>query len=91
MLLAATPIDPSQDGKSWVFHLVNDTLVPIESGVVESVDDEWGDVSNGTAPDVRFGSIAPGAALEIWRDDDDAAELRIPLQVLVRIDGGFRP
>jgi hypothetical protein len=83
-LIAATPLDPPQDGKYWVFHLINNSSGPIESALLKEVGYEWGDMGNSTNPDAQFGPIAPGACLEIWRDNDSAAELRIWLTLSIR-------
>jgi hypothetical protein len=90
MIVAATPIDPPADGKCWAFHVVNDSAAPIESMVLEDVSYEWGDMGGGSSPNLRFGPLAPGASVEIWRDDDNAAELRMELELLVRDGGGER-
>ncbi len=84
ILVAAAPLDPPQGGKCWSFYLINDTSVPIDSALLKEVGYEWGDFGNATNPEAEFGPIAPGGCLEIWRDDDSAAELRMWLTLLIR-------
>lgn len=79
MILAASPLD----GGHWAFHLVNDSDQPITSVLLESVDYEWGDMGSERKIGSRFGPIAARTAVEIWRDDDDAAELRMSLYLVV--------
>jgi hypothetical protein len=89
-LIAATPLDPPVDGKCWAFHLINDSTERLESVTVASVDYEWGDLGNGVSPETRYGPVAPGSSLEVWRDDDNAAELRMSITLLLRGAGGER-
>lgn len=90
ILLVATRLDPPVDGRSWAFHMVNDSTEPIESSVVEFVDYEWGEQGSRTSPGTRHGPIPPGSSVEVWRDDDDAAEVRMSLTLRVRGAGGER-
>jgi hypothetical protein len=90
LVVAATPIKPDEQQNCWSFHLVNDSPAPIESVVLAEVSYEWGDSGNTKRVDRRFGSIQPGTCTEIWRDDSDAAELRMTLTLLFRDGDGER-
>jgi hypothetical protein len=83
IVIAATPLKPPEGGKYWAFHLVNDSSERIESVVVEQVDYEWGGVGRVERPETRFGPIEPASSLEIWRDDDSAAELSMSITLRV--------
>jgi hypothetical protein len=88
--MAATPIDPPLDAECWAFHLISASTEPIESLAITHVEYEWGDMGNGVSRNLRLGPVAPGSSLEVWRDDDDAAELRMTISLLVRGGGGER-
>ena len=90
ILVAATPLVPPVAGRCWAFHFVNDSDEPIESLLLQQVDYEWGDMGGGSSPQARFGPVAPRTAVEIWRDDNNAAELSTSLQLLVRGASGER-
>ncbi len=90
LFVAAVPLKPPENGEFWAFHLVNDSTEAIESARLLEVGYEWGDYGSATAPGLRFGALAPGASLDIWRDDDDAAELRMWLKLVVRGSSGER-
>lgn len=85
MIVAAIPIEPPTAGHCWAFHVINDGDVPIESLLVEQVHYEWGDFGNSEDVGVRFGAIAPGASLEVYREID--TELRTGLTLLVTTAG----
>jgi hypothetical protein len=89
-LVAATPLHWPRHCKRWAFHLINNSTEPIKSAVLKEVGYEWGDMGNTTNPDIQFGLIEPGACIEIWRDDDAAAELRMWLTLLIRGAAGVR-
>ncbi len=87
-LVGATRLDRLWLGKSWAFHLINNTSDPIESAILKEVGYEWGDMGSTRNPNLRFGPLAPGTAVEIWRDDDSAAELRMWLTLFIRVARG---
>lgn len=86
MIVAGTPIDPPEGDLCWLFHFINDTEVPIESVEVQRVDYEWGDMGNGQEVGRRFGPIAPGASVEIYKETD--TEVRTSLTLRVRSSRG---
>lgn len=90
ILVVATPLKPAVEGKCWAFHLVNNSAASIESVIVQAVGYEWGDTGSGVSPQTRFGPIPPATSVEIWRDDDSAAELRMDLRLLIRNAEGGR-
>jgi hypothetical protein len=90
LLLVATPIIPPEKGNSWAFHVVNHSALAIDSGVLESVVYDWGDWSTKATPQTPFGPLAPGAAIEIWRDKARAVETGMWITILVH-RGGEEP
>jgi hypothetical protein len=87
-LVAATRLRSPSYGKCWSFHLINNSSEPVELAILNEVGYEWGDTGNTTNPETRVGPVAPGTCVEIWRDDDSAAELRIWLKLLIRAGAG---
>lgn len=47
-------------------------------------------MGSGETPGTRFGPIAPESSLEIWRDDDSAAEVRMSIKLRVCGSSGER-
>ncbi len=90
LLVAATRRHLPLDGKRWAFYLINKSSEPVESVVLKEVGYEWGDIGNTKNPDSQFGPLAPDKCVEIWRDDDSAAELRMWLTLLIRRAGVTR-
>jgi hypothetical protein len=68
---------------SWTFYLINDSDQLFDEAALESVEYEWGNVSNVEAAHVRLELLLPGAHAAIWHDDGDGAELRMELLVTV--------
>lgn len=88
MIVAAIPIDPPHGERCWAFHVVNDEGHTIEAIVVESVSYEWGDSGNSEALNLTFGTLAPGASVEVYREAD--TEVRTGLTLRVRVAGRER-
>jgi hypothetical protein len=77
--IVACPDQANLYGGWWSFYLINDGSEPLENVVLDEVVYSWGDYPNTRPTSVNVGTVAPGAHLFIWRDDGDAAELRIDL------------
>lgn len=82
------PIDSADDDRCWAFHVVNDEADTIEAIVVEAVSYEWGDFGNSEKLDLTFGTLAPGASVEVYRETN--TELRTGLTLRVRVAGRER-
>jgi len=82
LVIAATRIRPVVDGKYWTFYVINTTPKPIESILLEEVSYEWGDEGSSKFVGARFGPLAPGASVEIWREEN--VELRTSVHLVVR-------
>jgi hypothetical protein len=76
-----------QDGRAWSFYLINDGDTPIDLAVLGEIDYEWGDFGNSETADVPVADLAPGANALIWRDDGSGAELRMTLNLRLRVQG----
>ncbi len=87
-LVGATRLTRFWHGKRWAFHLINNSPDAIESAILKEVGYEWGDMGSARNPNLQFGPLAPGTWVEIWRDDDSAAELRMWLTLLIRAARG---
>lgn len=72
------------DGQEWSFYLINDGAAPLDSAVLTNVSYEWGDWGTDAAASGQVAGLAPGGHALLWRDDANAAELRIDLWLLVR-------
>lgn len=88
MIVAAMPLEPPVDGKCFAFYVINDTKVRIDRVVVEAVSYEWGDFGNSETLDLDCGPVAPGAALEVYRETD--TEVRTAITLRVRDASGER-
>lgn len=88
LFVAATPIEPPDGDKYWLFHVVNDSSESIQSIVLEEVCYEWGDHSTCKDVHTRFGALPPGKSVEIWRET--TTELRTSVMLVVRGDKGER-
>lgn len=76
-LMAAYRGPAARSGKRWIFYFINTSDDVLESVFFEQVGYEWGDRGNAEEPGIDLGSLGPGAFCEIWKDSDDAAELRM--------------
>jgi hypothetical protein len=81
MRVAATAIEPPDDGKCWAFHLINDSDQPLHSLALTGIDYEWGDSSTSRKVSGTFGPVAPGGSVELFRDQD--SEVRVSLHLVV--------
>lgn len=81
--------EPHADGKDYAFYFVNDTAEPILSLALATVGYGWGDHET-NAKDVGrlFGPIGARDFILAWRDDSDAAELRLDLRFHLRLARG---
>lgn len=70
--------------KRWAFYLINNSPESIDSAILKEVGYEWGDWGSVKNPEAQFLGVTPGTCVEIWRDDDSAAELRMWLKILIR-------
>lgn len=76
-----------EEGKQpWAFYFVNDG-VHVDGVRLVQVGYEHGDAGDAKAVGRELGAMAAGGFAEIWRDDDDAAELRMWLELEVRVSG----
>ncbi|MFI4979465.1 MAG: hypothetical protein ACHQIO_03885 [Nevskiales bacterium] len=64
--------------------MFNDGTATLELAVLQSVEGEWGDRSYPQATGVSVGNLAPGAHVQIWRDD---GEFRTELKLRVSSGG----
>jgi hypothetical protein len=75
------------DGKAWSFYLINDADAPLGPALLDRVDYEWGGMGSSESAGVWVAGLGPGEHVLVWRDDGDAAEVRVDLSVVVRRDG----
>ena len=83
----AACLEKLDDGKEWSFYLINDSDAPLDLAVLYQISYEWGNMANNDAANVRISGLAPGAHALVWRDDSNAAELRMELSLRVQVRG----
>ncbi len=86
--LVAACHEPAASGQEWAFYFVNNTADPIEELVLRRVGYEWGDFGNTRDVERALGPVAARHFLLAWRDDSDAAEVRVDLTFRARTRRG---
>lgn len=79
MRLLLAPIEPPDGELCWSVRFVHDK--PVREVLVESVDYEWGDQGNERKLGHRFGPLAPGVEVEIYRETDTEVRTSLTLSV----------
>ena len=90
VVMAACEEPPDPQGRRWVFYLLNQSADPIDDVRLERVCHGWGDIGDERRVDASFGRLSSQGFIELWRDDDDAAEIDTWLELSIIVVGGMR-
>jgi len=82
--LLAVRFEPAWDENEWAFYFINNTDTHIEKLLLVQAGYEWGDMGNVKEVNQDFGPVRPREFILTWRDDSDAAEVRIDLTFRLR-------